>query len=224
MLRFATTSVFAISMAMPAVAQNVAENDGLDDIIVTAQRRETSVQETPISITALNQAAIADSGVKRVEDLANMLPNVYIDDRNLRGQNISIRGISADLNNPGLDQGVGIFVDGVYLGRATGANTNLFDLERVEVLRGPQGTLYGKNTIAGAINYITRRPNDEAYVEAVTSYGNYDAVSGSVVASGPIIADRVFASVGGSFDQREGLIYNSYTGEHQDDRPYSYCR
>src|SRR5258708_9820299 len=132
----------------------------LEEVVVTAERREANLQETPIWVTAITSGVIAASGIKRVEDFAPMLPNVFVDDRNLRTQAIAIRGISADLNNPGLDQGVGIFIDGVYLGRATTANANLFDLDRVEVLRGPQCTLYAKNTIAGSINYITRKPRD----------------------------------------------------------------
>lgn len=190
----------------------------IEEVVVTAERRETKLQETPVSITALTSATVESAGIKRVEDFANMLPNVYIDDRNLRGQNIAIRGISADLNNPGLDQGVGIFIDGVYLGRATAGNTNLFDLERVEVLRGPQGTLYGKNTIAGAINYITRKPNDQFEAQGDVSYGNYSAVSGDMMVSGPLVPGKLFASIGGAFDQRDGLIRNLYTGTRLDNR------
>src|SRR5262249_22215847 len=147
------TTTVAAALAAPAFAQQ--QSSSVEEVVVTAERRETKLQETPISISALTGVTIEDAHITRVEDFARMLPNVFIDDRNLRGQNIAIRGISADLNNPGLDQGVGLFVDGIYLGRATVGNANLYDIERIEVLRGPQGTLYGKNTIAGAINYIT---------------------------------------------------------------------
>ena len=220
--RLAATTALATALASPVFAATAPPSEdtalAVEEVIVTAEHRETNIQTTPISITAITAAGLADAGVKRVEDFANLLPNVYIDDRNLRGQNIAIRGISADLNNPGLDQGVGVFIDGVYLGRATSANTNLFDLERVEVLRGPQGTLYGKNAIAGAINYITRKPGDTAYAEGDISYGNYAAVSGSAMVSGPIIAGKLFASLGGSIDQRRGLITNLATGRRDDDR------
>ncbi len=221
--RLAGTTGIAITLAMPSLAQQAAPtaaNDivTLEEIIVTAQRRPTSAQDTPISLTAISGSTLADSGVKRVEDIANMLPNVYIDSRNLRGQNIAIRGISADLNNPGLDQGVGIFVDGVYMGRATATNQNLFDLERIEVLRGPQGTLYGKNAIAGAINYVTRLPGDETYAEGMLGYGNFDSVTGSLLLSAPLVDDKLSASIGGSIDQQRGLIFNSLTGKHIDNR------
>lgn len=220
--RLAGTTGIALTLAMPALAQQAApaanEIVTLEEIIVTAQRRPTSAQDTPISLTAISGSTLADSGVKRVEDIANMLPNVYIDNRNLRGQNIAIRGISADLNNPGLDQGVGIFIDGVYMGRATATNQNLFDLERIEVLRGPQGTLYGKNAIAGAINYVTRLPGDETYAEGTIGYGNFDSVTGSLLLSAPLVDDKLSASIGGSIDQQRGLIFNSLTGRHIDNR------
>ena len=139
------------TLATPAAyAQEADENSGLEEIVVTAQKRQTNLQDTPIAITALTSSALSDRAATRIEDIAGAVPNVYIDQRSLRSQAIAIRGLSADLNNPGLDQSVGIYVDGVYLGRATPGNASLFDLERVEVLRGPQGALYGKNTIAGA--------------------------------------------------------------------------
>jgi iron complex outermembrane recepter protein len=221
-IRLSLSTAVALALATPALAATAASaaaaSSQVDEVVVTAQRRETKLQETPISISAITAATLTNAGITRVEDFGRMLPNVYIDDRNLRGQNIAIRGISADLNNPGLDQGVGIFIDGVYLGRATVGNSNLFDLERVEVLRGPQGTLYGKNTIAGAINYITRKPTNQFEAQGDLTYGNYNAVTGNAVISGPIIADKLFASIGGSIDQRDGLIKNLTTGTRLDDR------
>jgi len=215
----ATTALAAVMMSPAfAVAAEAGGASTIEEVIVTAEHRAVDIQTTPISLTAITASTIEDSGIKRVEDFANLLPNVYIDDRNLRGQSVAIRGISADLNNPGLDQGVGLFIDGVYLGRATAANTNLFNLERIEVLRGPQGTLYGKNAIAGAINYITRKPTDRAGAEAAVSYGNYDAVTGSAMVSGPLVAGKVFASLGASIDQRKGLVRNLTTGRRDDDR------
>ncbi|MDR3511670.1 MAG: TonB-dependent receptor [Caulobacteraceae bacterium] len=220
--RLGLSTAMTLVLGAPALAAAPSQGAGapaqIEEVVVTAERRETKLQDTPISITALTSSMVSDAGIKRVEDFANMLPNVYIDDRNLRGQNIAIRGISADLNNPGLDQGVGIFIDGVYLGRATSGNSNLFGLERVEVLRGPQGTLYGKNTIAGAINYITRKPGDVVEAEGDISYGNYSAVTGDAMVSGPIVPGRLFASLGGSFDERAGLIKNLLTGTKLDNR------
>ena len=221
-MRLSLSTAVALVLAAPVLAHAKPADAGassqVEEVVVTAERRETKLQQTPIAISALTSKTLTDAGITRVEDFANMLPNVYIDDRNLRGQNIAIRGISADLNNPGLDQGVGIFLDGVYLGRATAGNSNLFDLERVEVLRGPQGTLYGKNTIAGAINYITRKPTDQFQAEADVSYGNYNAVTADAVVSGALIPGKLFASIGGSVDERDGIIKNLTTGTRLDNR------
>lgn len=205
-----------IATGTPALAQEAPAGDGLEDIVVTAQRRTQSLQDTPISISALTSQAIQNAGIGRVEDISNALPNVYVAPRELRTTSISIRGISADLNNPGLDQSVGVYVDGVYMGRAATINSNLFDLERIEVLRGPQGTLYGRNTIAGAVNILTRRPDADARAAASLSYGNYNAVRGNAVVSGPL-AGHLFASLAVSLDRRDGVVENVATKTKLDD-------
>ena len=206
------------TLATPAAyAQEADENNGLEEIVVTAQKRQTNLQDTPIAITALTSSALSDRAATRIEDIAGAVPNVYIDQRSLRSQAIAIRGLSADLNNPGLDQSVGIYVDGVYLGRATPGNASLFDLERVEVLRGPQGALYGKNTIAGAINYISKLPDGTLRGSVQGGYGNYDAWSLRGVISGPIAGDKIAASIAASVDQRDGLTRNLTTGNLLDD-------
>lgn len=198
-------------------AKEADDNHELEEIVVTAQKRQTNLQDTPIAITALTSSALSDRAATRIEDIAGAIPNVYIDQRSLRSQAIAIRGLSADLNNPGLDQSVGLYVDGVYLGRATPGNASLFDLERVEVLRGPQGALYGKNTIAGAINYISKLPDNTLRGSIQGGYGNYDAWSLRGVISGPISNDKVAASVAASVDQRDGLTRNLATGNRLDD-------
>jgi iron complex outermembrane receptor protein len=212
------TTTFAASTVLPMAALAAeAPAETVKEVIITAQRRSTNLQDTAISVSAVTADQIADSGIRRNEDFASAIPNVYVDERNLRTQGIVIRGISADLNNPGLDQGVGIFVDGVYMGRATVGNSNLFDLERVEVLRGPQGSLYGKNTIAGAVNYITQKPTDRTRAEADISYGNYSAVTGAGLVSGAILPEKLFASLALSVDKRDGLTTNTATKTKEDD-------
>ena len=211
----------AVVGALPAQAQNTAPQsieaeDKLADIVVTAQHRTQSLQDAPISISALTAQTIQNAGIGRLEDVTSTLPNVYIGPRDLRTTAISIRGISADLNNPGLDQSVGIYVDGVYQGRAATINSNLFDLERIEVLRGPQGTLYGRNTVAGAVNILTRRPDADTRLSGSLSYGNYDAVRANAAASGPI-TDKLFIGISGSLDRRNGLVENRTTRTRLDD-------
>ncbi|MCG2840634.1 TonB-dependent receptor [Sandaracinobacter sp. RS1-74] len=186
------------------------------DIIVTAERRETRLIDTPIALTAFTASNLEDRNVSRLEDLAGFIPGVFIDQGSLRTQRIAIRGLSADLNNPGLDQSVGLYVDGVYLGRATPGNASLFDLERIEVLRGPQGALYGKNTIAGAINYVTRLPGAELRGRAEAGYGNHSAWQLRGAVSGPL-GSGVSAGVAGAVDRRDGFVQNKTTGTRLDD-------
>lgn len=213
-LATAMTSGLAVAQEQPA--QAASADDELEEILVTAQRRTQGLQDTPLSISALTAKTLENAGIGRVEDISNALPNVYVAPRELRTTSIAIRGISADLNNPGLDQSVGVYVDGVYMGRAATINSNLFDLERIEVLRGPQGTLYGRNTIAGAVNILTRRPNGDARAAASLSYGNYDAIRANAVVSGPL-SGALFASAAVSLDRRDGMVRNIGTGTRLDD-------
>lgn len=206
----------ALAGGTQALAQQAGGAPQLEEVVVTAQHRSENLQDTSASISALTARDIEGSGVKRIEDISTSLPNVYISPRELRTTSISIRGISADLNNPGLDQGVGVYVDGVYMGRAATINSNLFDLERIEVLRGPQGTLYGRNTIAGAVNFISAKPGPTPHVQAQASYGDYNAVSANALVSGPI-TDKIFASAAVSTDRRDGFVKNLATGTELDD-------
>lgn len=215
-LRGASWLALALTSLSGAAAAQETVVDGLEEIVVTAQRRSENLQDTPISISALTAETIENAGIGRLEDFSTALPNVYITPRDLRTSTISIRGISADLNNPGLDQSVGVYVDGVYMGRAATINSNLFDLERIETLRGPQGTLYGRNTIAGAVNIITRRPTSDPRAAGEISYGSDEAIRANAVGAGPL-SHSVFASLALSLDQRDGLVENTFTGTDLDD-------
>lgn len=188
----------------------------LEEVVVTAQRRSENLQDTAVAVSALTAQTIQNAGIGRMEDASNALPNVYIAPRDLRTTAISIRGISADLNNPGLDQSVGVYVDGVYMGRAATINSNLFDLERIETLRGPQGTLYGRNTIAGAVNILTRKPTSDPRAAASLSYGSDNATRGNAVIAGPL-SGQLAASLALSVDRRDGLVDNVATGTKLDD-------
>ncbi|MCW3834682.1 TonB-dependent receptor [Sphingomonas canadensis] len=214
--RSALYAGIALCAAAPAHAQQEDGDVAPGEIVVTAERRETRLLDTPISVTAFTAENLADRDVSRIEDLGGYIPGVFVEERALRTQSIAIRGLSADLNNPGLDQSVGLYVDGVYLGRATPGNASLFDLERIEVLRGPQGALYGKNTIAGAINYVTRLPDEELRGRIEAGYGNYDAWRLRAMISGPL-AEGVSAGIAGSVDKRDGYVTNLATGVRQDD-------
>ncbi|MFT3965161.1 MAG: TonB-dependent receptor plug domain-containing protein, partial [Sphingobium sp.] len=150
--------------ALPA--DSAADEAGrLDDIVVTATKRETNLQKTPISINVVNTEMIKDRHVQSLFDLADGgVPSLRVTTFEARQSalTIGIRGIvPLDANQPAREQGVGVYIDGVYLGRQHGLNAALFDTERVEVLKGPQGTLFGRNTEGGALSIVTKAPNGE---------------------------------------------------------------
>jgi iron complex outermembrane recepter protein len=172
--------------AAPAWAQEQAETDtsGLGDIIVTAERRAASVQETPISITALSGKALQDAGITSTESLVNATPGLLVQ-RSVVGK-ISIRGVGNENYTIAGDPGVAVHTDGVYIARASAGLFDLFDIQRVEVLRGPQGTLYGRNATGGVINIIPNTPTDEFEAYASGEYGNYDKARFEGMLSGPL--------------------------------------
>jgi iron complex outermembrane recepter protein len=171
-----SASLIGLALASPAVAQDSAEEEGAEgaEIIVTAQRRAESVQDVPIAITALSGDALAEAGIQDTENLSTLTPGLLVQ-RSVVGQ-IRIRGIGNENYTIAGDPGVAVHSDGVYVARAAAGLFDLFDVERVEVLRGPQGTLYGRNATGGVINVIPNKPDDEFEGHMSASYGNYDAI------------------------------------------------
>ncbi len=158
----AGASLAAASAAAPAFAQDAPEarTGGVESITVTAQRRAESLQDVPIAITALGEAELQRQALEEITDLRYTAPNVQIQKNTglANGAQVYIRGVGQDESSLFAEVGVGIYVDGVYLGKQNGSTLDLVDLERVELLRGPQGTYYGRNTNGGAIRFISRRP------------------------------------------------------------------
>lgn len=219
MTRSTKYTVLGFAAAGMGIAQLAAAQEAarLEEIVVTAQRREASLESVPVAVTAITGADLEQQGVTRLDDLSGAVPNVYIDTTDdLRETTITVRGITSDPNNPGVDPSVGVFVDGVYMSRPTTINTNLYDLERVEVVRGPQGALYGKNTIAGAVNFITRLPTSTPEAQVTVNAGNYSAVDVYAAASGPLGSDAVLGRISVSTQNRNGLVTNTYTGTKLD--------
>jgi iron complex outermembrane receptor protein len=195
----ALVSGLLLSCAMPAFAQTAPEaatadagsadagdSTGLGEIVVTATKRETSLQKTPIAISVISTAVIKDRHVQSLYDLADGgIPSLRVATFEARQSalTIGIRGIvPLDANQPAREQGVGIYVDGVYLGRQHGLNAALFDVERIEVLKGPQGTLFGRNTEGGALSIVSKAPTGEFGGRISGGFGNY----GSYTADGHI--------------------------------------
>ena len=188
----------------------LAEDFALEEIIVTAQKKAESLQEVPVAVQAFSSEDIQEAGMNNANDLAVMTPSLHVTSNNTPfNSRFAIRGIGTAQNDPALEPSVGMFVDGVFLGRSGLGMSDLSDIERIEVLQGPQGTLYGKNTNAGAISVTTKGPNleeFEGYIE--TSLGDYDMrrVTGS--ASGPL-NETVAYRLSGNTHQRDGYIENT---------------
>ena len=202
-------------LAHPAIAQEttsepVDEARGLEEVVVTAQKRAENAQDVPIAISALTASALEQRAVGSVTQIANIVPNVTLDAGTPFSASTAvlaayIRGIGADDFAFNLDPGVGIYVDGVYLARTVGANQDLLDVERVEVLKGPQGTLFGRNTIGGAVSIVTRNPGDEFGFKADVTGGSFDLIRARGSVDLPITSSLA-ASVSFSVKSRDGYV------------------
>ena len=190
MRKYLTTASLAVmTLAAPALA-HAQEGSLVDEIVVTAQKREQSLQDVPIVVTAIGQQVLQDAGVRDVKDLTQVTPGLLVTSTSNETNTVArIRGVGTIGDNAGLESSVGIVVDGIYRPRAGTGIGDLGELQRVEVLKGPQGTLFGKNTSAGVINVITAEPSFDFGAEAVGTLGNYGAKEASVSVTGPIVAD-----------------------------------
>ena len=172
-----------------AFAEEAASGTYLEEVIVTATKREESVQDIPIAVTAVNQQQMERAGIKDIRDLPLLAPsfNMNSSQTESQGSTLRIRGVGTTGNNIGLESAVGVFLDGVYLARPGVALGDLLDVEAVEVLRGPQGTLFGRNVSAGALNIRTLKPNmDEVDFFGNFTGGNFNAANVQMGVSGPI--------------------------------------
>ncbi len=191
--------VSAFAQTAPAQTAPTAasvEPAGLDDIVVTATKRETNLQDTPISISVVNAEALADRHVQSLMDLADgSVPSLRIATFEARQSalTIGIRGIVPnDANQPAREQGVGVYVDGVYLARQHGLAAALLDIERVEVLKGPQGTLFGRNTEGGALSLVTKKPTGVFGMRAIAGVGNLESYNSELHVDFPALGDFAF--------------------------------
>lgn len=182
------------------------------EIVVTARKREETLKDVPIAATAVSGDLIEKRGLTSVRDIAALTPGLNINSDAAGRAFVAIRGVGVTLVDS-VQPGVGIFLDSIYQPNTSYLNNPLVDVERVEVLRGPQGTLYGKNTLGGAINVITRQPSNQFEAKAIGSYAGPDDawfVSGSV--SGPIVRDRLAARIAYGHREQDGFIRNTLLG------------
>ena len=200
----------------PALAQETARAGGLEEIIVTAQRRVESAQDVPIALTVFDSSALARANITRIEEIVMRTPNFTMMRVNVGEPQFYIRGVGSNSDSAAGDPTVGVFQDEIYVGRISGAAFDVFDMERVEVLRGPQGTLFGRNTSGGAVNFIPKRPEHDFYASAELSYGNYDAIDGRLVVNGGL-TDSVAGRLSLSRSEHSGFSENITTGAELND-------
>jgi len=190
----------------------------LSEVVVTSRRRRELLQDVPIPVSVISGALAEESGAFNVNRLKEMVPTVQLYSSNPRNTGLSIRGLGTTfgLTNDGIDPGVGFYVDGVYYARTAATTLDFIDVEQIEVLRGPQGTLFGKNTVAGAFNVTTRKPTFTPEGRAELSYGNVGFIQAKASVSGPL-TKQLAARLSFSGTQRDGLLYNVATQQHVND-------
>jgi iron complex outermembrane receptor protein len=208
-------SAVALPLAQPAFAQ-MSEKLAVEEVVVTAQRRSESLQEVPLAVTALTGEELAMRGLADIGELAQSVPSLTLEPSRATNTTLTafMRGVGQQDPLAGFEQGVAIYIDDVYLARPQAALLDIYDVERIEVLRGPQGTLYGRNAVGGAVKYVTRRLGDELDVRVRAGLGNFNQRDFVATASVPISDDFRVGGTVGSF-QRAGYGENLFTGGEQ---------
>ncbi len=244
--RLLAATALALLPAVPAMAQTTQSSDraasdatgaasvdqthtddsqSANDIVITATRRNETVQDVPIAVTAVGSELLDNAGVTDIRGLEQLAPSLQTStgQSSATGSTIYIRGITTGGDNPGFEPAVGVFIDGVFRARAGIAVAELPELERVEILRGPQGTLFGRNTSAGALSIFTAQPQFDlkGYVEG--SYGNYDAYELRGGLTGPV-SDQLALRVDGGYRKRDGYIRDANSDRAINDIDRWYAR
>ncbi len=218
--------VFVLLLAGSAPARAAQEDElgdptpatgKIEEITVTARKREELLRETPVAISVLSGEDLRELGARSLEDIGDAIPNLVFKQGTGKSASVTIRGLGQRDPRTFLDPSVGIYIDGVYTARADGPLISTLDVERIEVLRGPQGTLYGKNSIGGAINFITRKPGPELEALAELVVGNYDTLETRLMLNLPLVADRLFSRWGFTSEHSEGWSENRITGQRYND-------
>ena len=211
----ASTAIVAAMVVPGAALAQLA-----DEIVVTAQKRESTLQDTPIAMSAVDSETLSDSTIRDTRDLQVLVPSLSVPQfANPSATTIAIRGIGTSGFNAGLEPSVGVFIDGVYRSRAGSSLSDFLAVDRIEVLRGPQSTLYGKNTPAGVLSIITKKPEFEYGGEGEFSYGTYNQIIAKASVTGPIgDGEKAAIRISGNLNKRKGFITNSLTGEDVNNR------
>ncbi len=210
-----SATALIVSPAMARSTSVAADEDGTGDIVVTAQKRAQSLQDVSAAVSAVSGSALTNAEISNLADVQQLVPTVTFGN-DFNQAKVFIRGVGANTSTTGSSTGVALHVDGAYVARAEAQLTSLFDLERVEVLRGPQGSLYGRNAVGGSINLITRKPTAELTADIRLSYGNYNAVSAEAGVGGAITNWLQFR-IAGKAESRDGYGIDPVHGWDVDD-------
>ena len=206
----------ALALAAPAWAEEAAppaKGDGIAEIVVTAQRRAQNVQDVPIAIAAISGDALTETGIRDPRDLTLLVPSLSMQAGTAASTtSLFIRGVGIGDFNSNTTGAVGVYVDDVFIGANAGKLFNVFDSGGIEVLKGPQGTLYGRNTTAGAIRFSSRKPTDELSGDFSALYGRFNEVQLEGGIGGPIVKDLLKVRVAGFYNRRDGTTLNRVTG------------
>lgn len=216
--------MMGVALPVTPVFSIAAHATALEEVVVTARKREETIQETPLSIQAIGRDELQNRSVTSVTDLQTSVPNLSMPGAGAAGSttnsSIYIRGVGQSDTSITMDPGVGVYIDGVYRARLQGGALELMDIERIEVLRGPQGTLYGRNTIGGAINIVSSRPDREPSARLKLGVGNYNLKSTSIVGNLPLVEDKLYSRVSLGYSDRDGYTKNTFNGERWNDKNF----
>ncbi len=204
---------------MAAAGQTQAQDStSLQEIVVTAQKRSENLQAVPVSVTAMTADQLKDQRVGDVLALSGLAPGLQIKtDDNAANPRIFIRGVGVNDFNPATASAVGVYVDGVYVASPLAQMAGFYDLQQVEVLRGPQGTLYGRNTTGGAINVTTKKPSATPTADLAVDYGRFNSLNVQGGVGGPLVGDQLTFRISGLYDKSDGYTLNRLTGNKGND-------
>ena len=223
-LCFAGSSLAAAQETGKAAPADYGDTFSGNEIVVTATKREQTLQDVPVAVSVTTAETIERAQIRELKDLQSVVTSFRVrQNQSSINTNFFIRGFGNGANNPGIEPSVGVFIDNVYRSRMASQIADLPDVERIEVLRGPQSTLFGKNASAGVVSITTKKPRFEFGGNVEASYGNFDALVLKGVVTGPL-SDTIAASLSGSYNTRDGFTKDLATGNRTDERNRWYLR
>jgi iron complex outermembrane receptor protein len=220
--RVRALSILATAAALPLATAHAQAPDGggiaIEEIVVTAERREANLQDVPISVSSFSADTLQALQVDNIGDLQSLVPNLSVHVGDANNAVVYLRGVGQIDSIAFFEPGVGIYLDDVYLGRAQGAFLDVVDVDRIEVLRGPQGSLYGRNTVGGALKYVSAAPTDEFSGRVSATAGNYGRADFKATLSGPVAGDRLLGRATLAYLSRDGYSDNRFDGSDDGDQ------